>query len=92
MPDAHPRAVEQRRDQRRPRPAQRRIGVGDIGEPLRSGVHRGAESAEQVDVLQVDPVERGSTSAIALIATALATSPCACPPMPSATARRRELV
>ena len=43
--------------------------------------------------MQVDAVEsRRRASATALIATALATSPWACPPMPSATASRRELV
>ena len=55
----HPRAVDQQRDQRRARTAQGGIGVGDVREPVRGGVHRGAERAEQIDVVQIDAVERG---------------------------------
>jgi hypothetical protein len=92
VPHAHAGAVDQQRNQCRAGSAQRGVGVGDVGEPPRRGVHRRPEGAEQVDVVQLDAVEQASTSATALMASALATSPWACPPIPSATARRRELV
>ena len=89
--DADAGAVDQERHDRRAGTAQLRVVLGERGE-LRSGiVERLAESSGQIDVREVGQVggELLSSSMTAPTATVLATSPWACPPMPSATTSRR---